>query len=45
MQGSEAERLLQAIDAKAAYFPAEGGPGALLFSSNLLFQMLRQLVR
>jgi len=34
MQGEEAERLLNAIGAKAAYFPAEGGPGTFIFSSN-----------
>ncbi|MFB9243723.1 hypothetical protein [Massilia antarctica] len=34
MQGSEAERLLKAIGAKAAYFPAEGGPGTFIFSSS-----------
>lgn len=34
MQGPEAERLLNSIGAKAAYFPAEGGPGTFIFSSN-----------
>ena len=42
MRGEEADRLLAHIDAKAAYLPAEGGPGTLILPANPTRSMIAE---